>query len=224
MRGGLWAFVPRLGRRSHFYYPSPWVRLRRTLDWVRERGRMWVVAAQLGLTAVVLVHLGLVFLFPAGRNAFLDVDVSQSIRYLTLWRPGDAFGFATDAAPRGFIRYAVYAQSGQVQEGVFPNPQIQPNLRYLRWAAAGNVVSGDEPVLHDTILRYLLSNLGSPPLKVDLYAGEWQTDGALPPPADGRPPGTQLMERAEERVRVWKLGTHDGLTRVWKPASRSANK
>jgi len=224
MRGGLRLFLPRLGRRSHFYYPSPWLRLRRSLDWVRERGAMWIVAGQLALTAVVLAHLALVFLFPSGRNAFMGVDVTARIPYLTLWRPGDAFGFSGDSAPRGFIRYAVYAQSGLVQEGVFPNPQTRPNLRYLRWAAAGNVISGDQPVLHDTILRYLLQNLGSPPLKVDLYAGQWQTEAARPLASDGRSPGAALAERAAERSRVWKLGTHDGLTQTWKPNSRNGNK
>jgi hypothetical protein len=223
MRGGMWAFVPRLGRRSHFHYPSPWLRVRRLLDWAREHGS-WIAAAQLALTVAVILHLGLVFLFPAGRNAFLGVDVTARIPYLTHWRPGDAFGFPTDSAPRGFIRYAVFAQSGQVQEGVFPNPQLKPNLRYLRWAAAGNVVSDDQPVLHDTVLHYLLNNLGSPPLKLDLYAGEWVLDSARPQARDDRTSGSLLLERAAERARVWKLGTHDGLTRSWKPFARNGTK
>lgn len=224
MRGGLWAFVPRLGRRSRFYSPSPWLRLRRLPEWLRERGRLWVVAARLVLTAAVIVHLALVFLFPAGRNAFLGADVTADLPYLTLWRPGAAFGFPRESAPHGFIRYAVFAQNGQVQQGEFPNPQIKPNLRYLRWAAAGNVVSRDQPVLHDTILHYLLTNLGSPPLKVDLYAGEWRPDGARPQAADGQSPAALLLSRAAERARVWKLGTHDGLTQTWKPATRNGNK
>jgi hypothetical protein len=107
---------------------------------------------------------------------------------------------------------------------VFPNPQIQPNLRYLRWAAAGNVVSGDDPELHDRILRYLLDNLSSTPIKVDLYAGEWQLDQARPAPVEGRSAGSLLLERAAGRARVWKLGTHDGLTRTWKPVSRNGKK
>jgi hypothetical protein len=51
------------------------------------------------------------------------------------------------------------------------------------------------------------------------------TPGA-PPPAedDARTPGARLIERAADRARVWKLGTHDGLTRVWKPVARNGTK
>lgn len=223
MRGGMWAFVPRLGRRRHFHYPSPALRLRRVLDWAKEHGS-WIAAAQLALTALVIVHLGLVFLFPGGRNHFLGVNIADRLPHLTLWRPGDAFGFPGESAPHGFIRYAVFAQSGQVQEGVFPNPQLTPNLRYLRWAAAGNVVSDDQPILHGTVLHYLLNNLGSPPLKVDLYAGEWQLDDARPAATEERSAGSLLLDRAAERARVWKLGTHDGLTRSWTPFARTRGK
>ena len=222
MRGGLRTFAPWFGRRDRrLYRPTPWLRLRRGLGWLQEHSPSGLLALQLLLTLAAIVHLALVFLFPAGRNAFLDVDLRERMPYLTLWRPGDAFGFDSASAPRGFIRYAVFAQNGQVQEGVFPNPQVRPDLRYSRWAAAGNVVSGNQPLLHDALLHYLLTNLGSSPLKVDLYAGEWEPDGALVPAGGGRASHAALAEQAARRTRVWKLGTHDGLTRTWKPATRN---
>jgi hypothetical protein len=178
------------------------------------------VALRLCLTAVALAHLVLVLLVPTGRNAFLDIDLRERLPYLTFWRPGDAFGFPAQGPARGFIRYAMYAQDGQVQEGVFPNPQVRPDLRYSRWAAAGNVVSGNEPALHDALLSYLLAHLSSSPLKVELYAGEWEPNGSLPAAGDGRANGRALADRA----RLWKLGTHDGLTQTWKPASSNGNK
>jgi hypothetical protein len=181
------------------------------------------MALHLLLTAGAIAHLALVFLFPAGRNAFLGANVSRQLPHLTYWRPADAFGFSAHAAPRGFIRYAVFAQDGQVREGEFPNPHVRPNLRYSRWSSAGTVVSGDRPALHDALLNYLLAHLGSTPLKVELYAGEWGPSGAPAPSGDGAigqaANRATLTDQASGRARLWKLGTHDGLTQTWKPVS-----
>ena len=227
MKGGLRTFVPWLGRGGRHYHsptpwhpPTPWLRLRRFLGMLQERMPAGVLALQLLLTGLAIGHLALVFLFPAGRNGFLDIDLRSALPHLTLWRPSDAFGFGAEDGPRGFIRYAVFAQNGQVQEGVFPNPQVRPNLRYSRWAAAGDAISGNQPVLHAALLHYLLSNIGSSPIRVDLFAGEWEPDGPGAPAGDGRVTPARLSERA----RVWKLGTHDGLTESWKPATRNSNK
>jgi hypothetical protein len=192
-------------------YPAPWLRARRLMVWAETQVPAALLSLKLLLTLVAVAHLGLVFLLPGGRNAFLALDVRSHLPHLTFWRPASAFGFPGASAADGFVRYAVFAQNGTVQEGSFPNPHIQPNLRFSRWAAAGNMVSEDRPDMHAKLLHYLLEHLPSPPLKVDLFAGNWQ----LEPPSPG-------SDGASARVR--KLGTHDGLTQSWQPTSRIGKK
>jgi hypothetical protein len=185
--------------------------MRRFRVWAEGQVPAALLSLKLLLTLIAVVHLGLVFLLPGGRNAFLALDVRGHLPYLTFWRLPGAFGFPGSSGPDGFVRYAIFAQNGTVQEGSFPNPRIQPDLRFSRWAAAGNMVSEDRPDMHAKLLRYLLEHLSSPPLKVDLFAGNWELEA----PAEG-------VDGASARVR--KLGTHDGLTQTWKPTSRNGNK
>jgi hypothetical protein len=192
-------------------YPAPWLPARRLMVWAESQIPAALLSLKLLLTLIAVVQLGLVFLLPGGRNAFLSLDLRTHLPHLTFLRSSNAFGFPGSAGPDGFVRYAIFAQNGTLQEGSFPNPRIQPDLRFSRWAAAGNMVSGDRPDMHAKVLRYLLEHLPSPPLKVDLFAGNWQLDA----PAAG-------ADGASARVR--KLGTHDGLTQSWKPLARNGNK
>lgn len=202
------------GRRQRIRYPFPAFRLRGFVSWLHTRPHGFVIVGQAVLTLVAVVHLALVFLLPGGRNDFLEIDATPQLPHLTFWRTGDAFGFPSLGDRDGFIRYEVYAQNGSTLEGVFPNPHVKPDLRYLRWAAAGEAVSGDRSELHTTLLQYLLGNLSSPPLKVELYAGEW--DPQEPPGAKGEP---------EPRVAAqWRLGSHDGLTQAWESEAENEAK
>jgi hypothetical protein len=190
-------------------YPAPWLPLRRLSVWAEERAPAALLSLKVLLTLLAVAHLALVFLLPGGRNTFLALEARDRLPHLTFWRVGGAFGFPDFPRKDGFIRYAIYAQNGSVQQGSFPNPDIRPDLRYTRWAAAGRLVSGDRPDMHAKLLLYLLEHLPSPPLKVELFAGDWVLEA--PPITDGA------------AVRVRRLGTHDGLSQAWKPVSRAGN-
>lgn len=163
------------------------------------------LAGLLGLTAAAVLHLALALGFPAGRNDLLGANLRQALPYLTYLRAPGAFGFPDPEARGGFIRYTVYTEGGTVHEGFFPDRSLTPELRYQRWAAAGDLLRRDRPALHRSLLDYLLTELPAAPIKLELFAAEW-----IP----GRTHGD-----AERPYRLRKLGTHDGLTREWTPVA-----
>ena len=179
-----------------------------------SKGPALKFGGRLALTVLAIAHLALVLVLPGGRNPIFGVDATARLPYLTFWRTGQAFGFPPHGGQDSYVRFDVYDQSGTTLEGVFPNPNIKPDLRYLRWAAAGQAVSGDRPELHSTLLDYLLRDLESPPLKIEMYAGAWVLEHQ--PCANG---GGGKREAGQR-----KLGTHDGLTQAWKPEAEPSAK
>jgi len=91
------------------------------------------------------------------------------------------------------------------------------DVRYLfaydRWATAGNAASGPYPALHAFVARYVLSQLPSPPVRLELFSARWSWDrNSLTFPWPGKGPDTTLELR--------RLGTYNGLTRTWEPVSK----
>jgi len=185
--------------------------LRETLEWLERQFSRALPFVRLPITLLILVHLVLVAAFPGGRNALFGVTAQEGPITASLFQVPDTLGFYTTDGTDGFLVYKIYTQDGTVVNGIFPDTAVAPRLRYDRWAAAGNAGSGPYPALHAYVARYVLGQLPSPPLKLELFAAHWSWDRnslSFPWPGDG--PDTQLELR--------KLGTYNGLTRSWEPA------
>lgn len=173
--------------------------------------RAWpLVRVPLSLLAVA--HLVLVGLFPGGRNALFGVTDKNGPAYPSLFQVPDTLGFSTADGADGFLVYKIYTQDGGVVNGVFPDTHVAPRLRYNRWARVGNAASGPYPVLHRFVVDYVLRQLPSPPVRVELFAAHWSWDrNSLSFPWPGTGPQTTLH--------LQHLGDYNGLTRTWEPAS-----
>jgi len=104
--------------------------------------------------------------------------------------------------------YKVYPQAGGVVEGVFPDSDVAPRLRYDRWAVAGDVASGNYPELHALVTRYVVDRLPSAPIRLELFSARWVWNSdelSFPWPGSDPQPALQLD----------LLGTYNGFTRVW---------
>lgn len=194
------------GRRARTrpVVPLPRITLRHFSGWLYAHRGDALPLSRLALSLLAVAHLALFLLLPGGRNVSLGWDASAALPHLTYLRAPDAYGFPGQEDPQGFVRFEIYDQEGEVRQGVFPSTRVKPNLRYQRWAAAGDAVSASDPALHERLLSYLLESLNSPPLRVELFAGSWQDP--LPPPDAIRP-----LPAPHQR----KVGSHDGLTRSW---------
>ncbi len=197
-------------QRKKRIYPAAPSRLRRFISRLPERLYLVRVAVKVGLSLIVVAHLTMVTLLPGGWNGLLGVDARANLPHLTHFAISDAFGFADGHFGKGFILYRVFTQEGTTLDGVFPDSHILPYLRFDRWAAAGDVMSRGQPELHAVLLSYILANLPSAPVKLEMYAGEWvhrRPDSV--DPAGGGETG--------RHYRLTMLGSHDGLTRLWRP-------
>ncbi|MCH8841594.1 MAG: hypothetical protein IID61_01340 [SAR324 cluster bacterium] len=198
-------------QRKKRVYPAAPSRIRRFIARLSERLYVVRVAVKVGLSLAVAAHLGMVIVLPGGWNGLMQFDARATLPHLTHFPVSDAFGFADGQFGKGFILYRIFTQEGTTLEGVFPDSNILPYLRFDRWAAAGDVMSRDQPELHAILLDYILAHLPSAPVKLEMYAGQW---------VDGRSVSTGVAEGdgSERRYRLTKLGSHDGLTRLWRPS------
>lgn len=173
--------------------------------------RVWpLVRVPLSLLAVA--HLVLVAAFPGGRNLLFGITAKEAPAYPSLFQVPDTLGFYTADGADGFIVYKIYTQDGGVVNGVFPDTKVAPRLRYDRWAMVGNAATGPYPALHRFVVDYVLHQLPSPPVRLELFAAHWTWNHnglTFPLPATG-PHTTLHLER---------LGSYNGLTRTWVPAS-----
>ena len=168
---------------------------------------------RLPLSLLAVAHLAVMALFPGGRNALLGVAVERAPTYASLFQVPDTLGFYTTGGTDGFLVYKIYTQDGGAVDGVFPDTGVAPRLRYDRWATAGNAASGPYPALHAFVARYVLSQLPSPPVRLELFSARWSWDrNSLTFPWPGKGPDTTLELR--------RLGTYNGLTRTWEPVSK----
>jgi hypothetical protein len=167
---------------------------------------------RLPLTVLALAHLALVGLFPGGRNALFGVTAPDAPTYASLFQVPDTLGFYTTNGTDGYLVYKIFTQDGNVVDGVFPDTGVAPRLRYDRWATAGNAAAGPIPELHAYVTRYVLDQLPSPPLRMELFAARWSWDrNSLTFPWPGKGPDATLELR--------RLGSYNGLTRTWEPAT-----
>lgn len=165
------------------------------------------------LTLLAAVHLAGIALFPGGYNPVLNLHSGSVFSYLTYFPSTDTLGFPGAGESRGFLLYKIYAQNGEVLEGTFPDPRVKPNLRYERWAAAGNVSTGELADVHASIMTYLVSQLPEPPLRIEMFAARWVWDHnkfAFPWRGFNR----------DNALELHLLGVYNGLTRVWRPAGK----
>ncbi|HKI99208.1 MAG TPA: hypothetical protein VKB51_12110 [bacterium] len=168
---------------------------------------------RLPLTVLAVVHLVLVALFPGGQNALFGLTTQDTPTYASLFQVPDTLGFYTADGTDGFLVYKIYTQDGGMVNGVFPDTRVAPRLRYDRWATAGNAASGPYPELQDYVVNYVLKQLPSPPLRMELFAGHWTWDrNSLTFPWPGQGPDTTLE--------LHRLGNYNGLTRTWEPSGK----
>jgi hypothetical protein len=168
---------------------------------------------RLPLTLLAVAHLGLVALFPGGQNALFGVTAQDGPAYPSLFQVPDTLGFYTTDGTDGFLVYKIYTQDGGVVDGIFPDTHVAPRLRYDRWATAGNAASGPYPVLQSYVVRYVLKQLPSPPLRMELFSARWSWDrNSLSFPWPGTGPDASLE--------LHRLGNYNGLTRTWEPAAK----
>ncbi len=172
--------------------------------------------SRLLLTAVALLHLGLVEFFPGGRNSLFNVEAPAELAYPTLIPVRDALGFYGVDGDR-FLMYRVYSEDGAIYQGTFPAWDISPHLRRHRWVMAGRVASRADPRLHAALVGYVVARLPAPPLRLELFAAHkvWPPgNGAAtaPPPEGGAP------------VALTPLGYYDGVQRKWISAPGEKNR
>jgi hypothetical protein len=173
--------------------------------------RTWPLV-RLPLSLLAVAHLALIAAFPGGHNALFGVTARDAPTYPSLFQVPDALGFYATDGRDGFIVYKIYTQDGGTVDGSFPDTAVAPRLRYDRWAAVGNAASGPYPELHDFVIRYILRQLPSPPVRLDLFSAHWSWDrNSLTFPWPGQGPDATLELRP--------LGSYNGLTRVWEPAA-----
>jgi hypothetical protein len=171
----------------------------------------------LPLTVLALVHLAGIAVFPGGYNSVLNVQSGSVFSYLTYFPATDTLGFPSAGESRGFLLYKIYAQNGEVLEGTFPDPRVRPSLRYERWATAGDLSTGELTDVHASIMTYLVGELPEPPLRIELFAARWVWDhNKFTFPWRGF--------NRDNALELHLLGTYNGLTRVWRPAAKGADK
>ncbi len=193
--------------------PGALSRLRRRLG----QGQPWRRLEVAGLVASVLgcVHLAAVALLPGGHNRVFDWSAPSPLAYLTLLPAPQALGFPPRAGRGGFLLYKLYAQNGQILDGSFPDARVRPRLRYDRWALAGEIATADVPALHSSIVAYQVSQLPDPPLRVEMYAADWEWDhNKYEFPWRGFNHDSALELRL--------LGSYNGLTQEWTPAPKGS--
>ncbi len=169
------------------------------------------------LTILAVVHLVGVLVFPGGYNTVFAKRAVSAFAYLTYFPSADVLGFPSEGEARNFLLYKIYAQNGEQLEGTFPDPRVRPHLRYERWATAGDLSSADLSDVHASILTYLVTQLPEPPLRVEMFAARWVWDrNKFTFPWRGF--------NRDNALELHLLGTYNGLTRVWRPASKGADK
>lgn len=185
----------------------PWQELIEGLGPAAEAAWPWL---RLPLSLLALAHVALLVLFPGGVNGLLGVAAEETPAYLSLFRAPDTLGIYAADGVNAFIVYKIYTEGGEVVEGIFPDPDVAPKLRYDRWAAAADAATGPFANLHTFVTGYVLKQLSSPPVRMELYAAKWRWDrNTLHFPW----PGPRLQTRLELRL----LGNYNGLTRTWEP-------
>ncbi|MEE8433531.1 MAG: hypothetical protein V3S64_01970 [bacterium] len=158
------------------------------------------------LPVLILVHLGLVALFPGGANRLFGVKIGAGPKYLTPFQMVDALGY--EQGRDGFLVYKIFSQNGELVQGVYPDDTVLPRLRQDRWAAAGHAISGPYPVLHRLVLERLLERLPAPPVRLEMFSARYHWDrDSLTFPWPGRGPDTTL--------KMTRLGVYTGFSRQW---------
>lgn len=186
------------------------VRLLAMMRWFRKWGGLSWRWSKPALSVLILIHLGLIALFPGGVNTLFGVKNGAGPKYLTQFQMVDAFGY--ERGHDGFLVYKIFSQNGEVVQGVYPDDSVLPRLRQNRWAAAGHAISGPYPRLHRLVLERLLERLPAPPVRLELYSARYRWDrDSLTFPWPGKGPDIEL--------KMNRLGVYTGFSRRWKTAS-----
>jgi hypothetical protein len=170
------------------------------------------------LSLLAVAHLAAVAVFPGGYNAVFDTRAASVFSYATYFPAADVLGFPSDGESRNFLLYKIYGQNGEMLEGTLPDTRVRPHLRYERWAEAGDVASARNLAdLHASILAYLVTQLPEPPLRIEMFSARWVWDHnkfIFPWRGFNR----------DNALELHLLGTYHGLTQVWRPAGKGADK
>lgn len=179
-------------------------------DWIGQR---WVYL-QLPLTVLAVAHLLVVALFPAGSDKLMGIKKESIPGYVSMFQVRDAQGFYKTSGLDRFIMYKIYSQNGDLLTGFFPDSRITPRLRYDRWAMAGHRASEVSQQVHKQIGNYIIEQLPSIPLRMEMYSAGWEwdrNDFSFPWP------GTHLNATLDLK----SLGYFNGLNKAWVPAKPS---
>ena len=190
------------------------------LEWLRGWVKAQVADVRvewlcLPLTLVAVVHLAGVALFPGGYNPVLDARAGSAFAYLSYFPAGDPLALPEEAETASFLLYKIYMQSGEALEGTLPDPRVRPWLRHSRWANAGFFAARPAADLHAGIAAYLVARLPEPPLRLEMFSARWVWDHnkfIFPWRGFNR----------DNALELHLLGTYNGLTRGWQPATKGA--
>lgn len=170
------------------------------------------------LSLLAVMHLVGVLVFPGGYNVVFNARATAPFSYLTYFPSTDVLGFPSGGESNTFLLYKIYAQNGDVLEGVLPDARVRPHLRYERWAAAGDVASARNLAdVHGAVTTYLVTQLPEPPLRIEMFSARWVWDHnkyVFPWRGFNR----------DNALELHLLGTYNGLTQVWRPAAKGADK
>lgn len=211
-----WRWFGWFRRRPAPFYPVParFGPVARRVVHYRPTARL---AARVALTLLVVVHLALAAVFPGGRNPLFEADAPSVFSYQGIIPVGDALGFYKTRGRDGFIVYKIYSQDGVVIEGAFPDQKVAPRLRYDRWALLSHQIGAGEGDSHGAFVKYLVARLPAAPVKVELLSAKWDwSRGNGNAGVDSGNHGGLLVLR--------KLGTYDGLRKLWRPARTEGKK
>jgi len=167
-------------------------------------------------TVLIAAHLVAVGLFPGGYNPVLNLRVKSGLAYLSHFPAIDPLALPIQEETTQFLLYKIHTQGGDSLEGTLPDPKVRPWLRHARWASAGFFSARPVKDLHASLVKYLVSRLPEPPLKVEVFSARWVWDHnkyMLPWRGFNR----------DNALELHLMGTYNGLTRSWQPANQGGN-
>ena len=203
-------------KSARHYYPSA-NRMPRIKRWLQEQALASIPIWRGVLILLALVHLGVVAVYPGGKNAVTGAAAPPLFSYLTPADVGDASGFYKPFARDHFFFYRIFPATGEPVEGSFPDLSVTPRLRYERWAFFAHHAVQGQNEFQGKFLEYLTDRLSSPPLRLELFSARWHVPSS---------PGFRLPQGAVPSVwrEVHKLGEFDGLRQEWAPVAQAKGK
>ncbi len=162
-------------------------------------------------TILILIHLGILFILPSGRNHVFKVSKSPA-GWLTWMSTKNALGIEQFGDYDRFLVYKVYHQDNTTSNGYFPSHQTSPSLRFERWAAFSNVLL-DNPNLSPKFAYQLSAHQEKVPLSVKIYSARWQWNR-------NNIRSSTKPYQLDARLKLNSIGTYNTFSGHWSPKKR----